>query len=44
MSGGEDDYVRVPVLTGLSDGINVEIKRGLSKGDRVRGPQVVKSE
>ena len=44
VSGGEDDYVRVPVLTGLSDGISVEIKRGLSRGDRVRGPQVVKSE
>lgn len=41
---GEAGYTRVPVLTGLSDGISVEVKRGLKKGDRVRGAQVVKSE
>lgn len=40
----QDDYTRVPVVTGLSDGLSVEIKRGLAKGARVRGPQVVKSE
>lgn len=43
-TGGKDDYARVPVVTGLSDGLYVEIKRGLAKGDHVRGPQVVKEE
>lgn len=34
-------YERKPVLTGLSDGVNIEIKKGLSKKDKVRGPQKV---
>jgi hypothetical protein len=25
----------------LSDGVNIEIKKGLTKNDRVRGPQFV---
>ena len=36
--GGE--YVRVPVKPGLSDGLRIEIKEGLSLGQTVRGNQV----
>lgn len=32
------------VETGLSDGVNIEIKSGLNEGDVVRGPQIVKDE
>ena len=42
---GEDKtYERRKVTTGLSDGINIEIKSGLKKGDKVRGPQRVSGE
>lgn len=34
-------YVRTEVETGLSDGIKIEIKKGLSDKDKVRGPQIV---
>lgn len=34
-------YQRVPVQTGLSDGVNVEIVSGLSVGDKVRGARIV---
>ncbi len=33
---GEQQYERVPVKTGLSDGINIEIVSGLSPGDRIK--------
>lgn len=32
------------VETGLSDGVNIEIRSGLNEGDVVRGPQIVKDE
>ena len=35
-------YERRKVVTGLSDGINIEIKKGLSAKDKVRGPMKVK--
>ena len=41
---GEADkkvYDRRQVKTGLSDGVNIEIKSGLKLADKVRGPQVV---
>ncbi len=42
---GEDKtYERRKVNTGLSDGINIEIKSGLKKGEKVRGPQRVSGE
>ena len=42
---GEDKtYERRKVATGLSDGINIEIKSGLKKGEKVRGPQRVSGE
>ena len=28
-------------ITGLSDGIDIQIKSGLKKGERVRGPQII---
>ena len=34
-------YERKPVVTGLSDGVDIEIKKGISKTDKVRGPKVV---
>ena len=40
-SAGEKTYQRRPVVTGLSDGVNIEVKKGLTKHDKVRGPQVV---
>lgn len=40
-AGGEKTYNRRRVETGLSDGIRIEIKSGLKRGDTVRGPQVV---
>ena len=30
-------FVRHPVVTGMSDGINIEIESGLEEGDSVRG-------
>lgn len=41
-SGEEKTYERRKVTTGLSDGVNIEIKSGLTKKDKVRGPQKVK--
>lgn len=43
-SGENITYERRKVTTGLSDGINIEIKSGLSKKDKVRGPKVVAEE
>ena len=37
-------YERVKVTTGMSDGINIEIKDGLNQGDKVRGPRILKEE
>ena len=36
-----DEYVRRDVDTGLSDGVNIEIKSGLQPDDVVRGPQII---
>ena len=43
VSGAGDDkrYDRRPVVTGLSDGVNIEVKKGLSAKDVVRGPQII---
>lgn len=40
-TGKKKTYERRQVVTGLSDGINIEIKSGLSVSDRVRGPKIV---
>ena len=41
---GESQYDRCPVVTGLSDGVNIEVRSGLSLTDKVRGPQVITEE
>ena len=43
-SGEQQTFERRRVVTGLSDGINIEIKSGLSKKDKVRGPQKIAEE
>jgi len=39
--GKEKKYERTQVVTGLSDGVNIEIKRGLSVKDKVRGAEII---
>lgn len=39
--GKQKQYERHAVVTGLSDGVNIEIRNGLTAKDKVRGPQVV---
>ena len=39
--GKAKTYERQPVVTGLSDGVNIEIKKGLTAKDKVRGPEIV---
>lgn len=44
--GGTDakpTYTRTPVVIGLSDGINIEITKGLKAGERVRGNRIANS-
>ena len=40
-SPNKKNYERRPVTTGLSDGVNIEIKKGLTAKDRVRGPEII---
>jgi HlyD family secretion protein len=40
-TGDEKTYERRKVVTGLSDGINIEIKKGLTQKDRIRGPKII---
>lgn len=40
-SGGNKTYEKRKVTTGLSDGVNIEIKSGLNLKEKVRGPQKV---
>ena len=39
--GEKKTYDRRAVTTGLSDGVNIEIKKGITAKDKVRGPQQV---
>ena len=43
-SGKEKTYERKQVTTGLSDGVNIEIKKGLTAKDIVRGPEKLAEE
>lgn len=43
-SGEKKNYQRCQVTTGLSDGVNIEIKKGISAKDKIRGPQIVKAD
>ena len=39
--GKNKTYERTNVTTGLSDGVNIEIKKGLTAKDKVRGPEII---
>ena len=39
--GKAKTYERKQVTTGLSDGVNIEIKKGISAKDKVRGPEII---
>ena len=40
-TGEQKTYRRTHVVTGLSDGVNIERKSGITTKDKVRGPQVI---
>ena len=40
----EKQYERRAVDTGLSDGVNIEIKKGINDKDKVRGPQIISDD
>jgi HlyD family secretion protein len=40
-NGKQKSYERTAVTTGLSDGVNIEIKKGLTAKDKVRGPELI---
>ena len=40
-SDANKTYERTYVETGLSDGVNIEIKKGITAKDKVRGPQII---
>lgn len=40
----QKEYQRTQVTTGLSDGVNIEIKKGITKKDKVRGPEIITDE
>ena len=39
--GKNKTYERTAVTTGLSDGVNIEIKKGVTAKDKVRGPEII---
>ena len=39
--GKDKKYERTQVTTGLSDGVNIEIKKGITIKDKVRGPEII---
>ena len=41
LKNAEGGYDKTSVETGLSDGINIQINKGLAKGDLVRGPRII---
>ncbi len=43
-SGDKKTYTRRKVTVGLSDGVHIEIKSGLRKDERVRGPKMVEDK
>ena len=40
-NGKEKSYERTAVTTGLSDGVNIEIKKGITAKNKVRGPEII---
>ena len=41
---GADDWEKRSVETGISDGVNIEVKSGLAPGEKVRGPQIITTQ
>lgn len=39
-----DGYEKTEITTGISDGVNIEVKSGLKLGDKVRGNKIIKEE
>ncbi len=44
LKGADGTFTRTPVTTGISDGLNIEIKDGLKEGDIVRGNQIIEEK
>jgi len=44
VKNGKGTFERKSVVTGLSDGLNIQIKKGLQKGDIVRGSRIIESK
>ena len=44
LKGADGAFARTQVTTGISDGINIEVKDGLKKGDVVRGNQIIEEK
>ena len=44
VKGADGTFNRTQVATGVSDGINIEIKDGLKEGDIVRGNQIIEAK
>lgn len=44
LKSGEGRFERTKIVTGLSDGLNIEVKEGLKVGDIVRGSKIVEEE
>ena len=44
VKGADGTYNRTQVTTGVSDGINIEVKEGIKEGDIVRGNQIIEEK
>lgn len=44
LKSGDGKFERTKIVTGLSDGLNIEVKEGLKEGDIVRGAKIVEEE
>ena len=44
VAGSDSTYMRRPVVTGLSDGISIEIREGVSESDVLRGNRIYDSK
>ena len=44
LKGADGKFTRTRVTTGISDGINIEVKDGVQEGDIVRGSQIIEEK
>ena len=44
LKGADGTFTRTQVTTGVSDGINIEVKDGIKEGDIVRGNQIIEEK